>query len=126
VPTGRVTFREGADALGTADLDESGVATLTLDDLAVGSHWITASYEGDDDYAPATGDSLEQVVEQAETTTTLASSTHPSVVGSEVTFTATVSVVEPGAGAPTGTVVFRYGDVELGESTLDDGGVATF
>ncbi|HEY3701603.1 MAG TPA: pentapeptide repeat-containing protein, partial [Acidimicrobiales bacterium] len=45
-------------------------------------------------------------VNKAATTTAMASSADPSKAGQAVTFTATVSVVSPGSGSPTGTVAF--------------------
>jgi sugar lactone lactonase YvrE len=60
------------------------------------------------------------------TTTTLTSSSpnNTSVFGQPVTFTATVAVVSPGTGTPTGTVTFLDGSTTLGTGTLS-GGVAT-
>jgi hypothetical protein len=50
-PAGTVTFYDGpvspANALGTVVLDASGIATLSTDDLAVGSHTINAVYNPD-------------------------------------------------------------------------------
>ncbi|MEW2435599.1 Ig-like domain-containing protein, partial [Streptomyces caniferus] len=46
----------------------------------------------------------------AATTTTVSSSPDPSVVGETVSFSATVAPVAPGAGTPTGTVVFLVTD----------------
>ena len=43
-----------------------------------------------------------------------------------MTFTATVTVVAPGAGTPTGTVTFKDGATTLGTGTLNGAGVATF
>jgi hypothetical protein len=56
-------------------------------------------------------------------TTALASSQNPSLAGSAVTFTATVT--GPG-GTPTGTVVFMDGTNTLGIGTLNGSGVANF
>jgi hypothetical protein len=42
-----------------------------------------------------------------------------------VTFTATVAVVAPGAGAPSGTVTFRDGNLVLGTAAVVRGGTAT-
>jgi subtilisin-like proprotein convertase family protein len=53
------------------------------------------------------------------------SSDNPQLPGSNVTFTATISAVTPGAGTPTGTVNFRIDGGVLGSGTLS-GGVATF
>jgi hypothetical protein len=45
-PTGNVTFYDGTTALATETLS-SGIAAYTTASLAVGSHTITATYEGD-------------------------------------------------------------------------------
>jgi hypothetical protein len=58
-------------------------------------------------------------VNQDQTTTTLASSANPSVNGEEVSFTATVAAISPGAGTPTGTVTFMDGTTILGTATLN-------
>src|SRR5206468_2322236 len=95
-------------------------------DLAPGTHDIQAAYTGDSNFATSSG-TLQQTVNQAATTTTLASSTNPSVFGQSVTFTATVAATVPGAGTPTGSVVFVdfTTSTALGTGTLDAGGVAT-
>ena len=64
-------------------------------------------------------------INQASTTTTLASSANPSVYGQSVTFTATVAAVAPGSGTPTGSVTLMDGSTTLGTGTLT-GGVVTF
>ena len=63
-------------------------------------------------------------INQAGTTTSLSSSTNPSVFGQSVTITATVAAVAPGSGTPTGSVEFYDGSTDLGGGTLS-GGVAT-
>src|SRR4029077_8448226 len=52
-------------------------------------------------------------------TTTLASSANPQAAGQDVTFTATVNVVAPGSGTPTGPVTFFDGATSLGSGPLD-------
>lgn len=64
--------------------------------------------------------------QKADTTTQLASSANPSVSGHPVTFTATVTAVPPGSGAPTGTVSFSDGTNMIGRGTLNGTGQATF
>jgi len=123
-PTGTVTFYEGTTELGTGTLS-GGVATFSIASLSVGNHSITAIYGGDTNDAGSTSNTVIQSVDQDSTTTTLASS-QPSVYGQPVTFTATVSVVSPGAGTPTGTVTFEDGSTVLGTVSLDNNGVATF
>ena len=56
------------------------------------------------------------------TTTTLASSQQPSILGQSVAFTATVTPA--GAGTPTGTVTFKEGAATLGSSALSGGQAA--
>jgi large repetitive protein len=46
IPTGTVTFTNGATVIGTATLDSTGVGTL-LPDLAPSSYNLTANYSGD-------------------------------------------------------------------------------
>jgi uncharacterized protein (TIGR03118 family) len=47
MPTGTVSFQDGNNTLGTANLDTSGMASLTISTLAAGTHNIIASYGGD-------------------------------------------------------------------------------
>ena len=123
--TGTVTFFDGASSIGTGTLNGSGVATFSTGALSVASHSITAQYGGDANFGPSTSPVVTQVVNQAASTTALASSANPSVFGQSVTFTATVSITAPGAGTATGTVTFTDGASTLGTGTLA-GGVATF
>jgi hypothetical protein len=47
VPTGTVTFKDGATALGSMTLNGTGIAVYTTSTLGVGAHSITAAYGGD-------------------------------------------------------------------------------
>jgi hypothetical protein len=69
LPTGSVTFSEGRTTLGSAALNDSGVATLNAQ-LGDGVHGITAQYGGDANYNPSTSGMLTQVVSGLPTTTT--------------------------------------------------------
>ena len=46
IPTGNVTFKEGATVLGVAPVDAAGTATFTTSTLTSGSHAVVASYAG--------------------------------------------------------------------------------
>jgi VCBS repeat-containing protein len=70
VPTGDVTFSNGATILGTVALDGSGKATLSTSALAVGSHEITVAYEGDALFEPSDSTALTQVVNKLSQTIT--------------------------------------------------------
>jgi hypothetical protein len=61
-PTGRVKFLDGTTTLGAATLS-SGVAKLTKSKLAVGTHPITAQYQGDAVSAKSTSSVVNQVVQ---------------------------------------------------------------
>src|SRR6202030_765180 len=66
-----------------------------------------------------------QTVNPAATSTTISSSLDPSVFGQDVTFTATVSPVSPGAGMPGGTVQFFIDGSPYGSPALLTAGSAT-
>ncbi|MFF9650553.1 Ig-like domain repeat protein [Streptomyces sp. NPDC014622] len=126
IPTGTVSFREGLTLLGTSTLNGSGVATLPVSTLAVGSHALTATYNGGAGFNPSTSPVDIQTVNKASTITILVAAPNPSNVGQTVVLTATVTPIPPGAGTPTGTVSFFDGATLLGTSILNPSGVATF
>src|SRR4029077_17880153 len=78
-PTGTVTFKDGTTILGTGTLNASGQATFSTSSLSVASHSITAEYSGDGNFFGSTSSALTQVVNKANTTTTVSSSINPSV-----------------------------------------------
>ena len=119
-PTGTVSFFDNGattpvctEPLGTGS---GGVASAVCIEaggsLTGGAHTITASYEGDSNFAASTAAALSQVVGTATTTTTVTSSGSPSVVGAAVTYTATVADGSSGF-TPTGTVSFSDGVTQL-------------
>ena len=68
-PTGSVTFYDGITVIGTATLD-AGVATFTTAALGLGSHTVTAHYEGSADFMASTGlplSSIDAPLREAET-----------------------------------------------------------
>ena len=82
----------------------AGSATYTTTRLAIGSHTITAVYDGSSSDINSTSPNLIQTVNQDSTTTAVTASANPSVFGQSVTFTATVTAAAPGSGTPTGSV----------------------
>lgn len=123
IPTGTVSFFDGATALGTQPLT-NGVATLATSTLSVGAHMITATFNSSGSLTGSTSPMLIESVNEAATQTSLTASPDPASPGQTVTFTATVSPVAPGAGSPTGTVSFLDGATTLGQTALS-GGVAS-
>jgi hypothetical protein len=123
IPTGTVTFSDGAVPLGASVLNSSGVATLAVTSLTAGQHNITANYNGDSSNLASQSIILVQTVSQAATTTSLTTS-NPSVYpGISLTFSAVVSRTD--SVIPSGTVTFFNGATAIGNGTLNSAGTAT-
>ena len=118
-PSGTVTFTDGSNTLGSANL-VNGAASLSTAFTTLGTHTINASYSGDAHDRPSSN-SLSVAVNQDVTTTNPVSMTNPSSYGQSVMLTATVGAALPGSGTPTGTVTFYDGAVALGSSALSNG-----
>jgi len=124
-PTGEVEFFRGSTSLGKATLNADGIATLTTTTLAVGSNVVTATYQGDADFGSSNSTSVTLSIAKAKTTTALTVVPTDSGFSQEVTLTAVVSPVSPGAGTPTGFIVFLNGDTQIGDPVALVNGVAT-
>ena len=134
VSSGTVNFYDGtpilANLIGTGTVS-AGTATFTTTALPVNAaHTITAVYQATTDFNSSTGTLTNFAVGQASTTTAVTSVPGSTVFGQSVTFTATISPVAPGAGAPnSGTVNFYDGAPVaanlIGSGTVS-GGVAMF
>jgi hypothetical protein len=61
VPTGSVTFKDGATVLGTVALSGAGTASVTTSTLTLGTHSITASYGGAPQFTASTGSVSETI-----------------------------------------------------------------
>jgi hypothetical protein len=126
IPTGTVTFMDGAVAIATDVPLVGKKAAFTTNALIPGIHAITAIYSGDADFNGSISPVRILRVRQAGTLTQLTSSLNPSQLGNPVTFTATVSTAASGLGIPTGTITFRDGHTILGVAALDGAGHATY
>jgi hypothetical protein len=126
-PTGMVTFMDGASTLGLpVTLASSGKATYSTSALPTANNTVTAVYSGDTNFnTSASSHAVSQVVNKANTTTKVTSSAATSASGQPVTFTATVSVVAPGSGTPSGTVQFKIGGTNFGSPVALSSGSAT-
>jgi hypothetical protein len=105
-PTGNVTVSDGAGTTCTGAL-AGGAGSCTLTSTCAGAKTLTATYAGDANFNGSTSAGEGHTVNKANTTTTLTftpSSAHP---GEVVTFVATVTAQAPGAGTPTGSVMFK-------------------
>jgi hypothetical protein len=103
----------------------SGTSTLTLtvaSTTATGTYPITVTGKGGNLTLSTT---VALTVPAVATTTTVISSANPQVLGSAVSFTATVTPAF-GTGVPTGDVVFFENGTTVFEAALDGKGKATF
>ncbi|MHB1556518.1 MAG: Ig-like domain repeat protein [Isosphaeraceae bacterium] len=105
---GTVTYFDGSMPIGSAPLDGTGTARLTLTNLGVGGHTLTASYSGEGGIQGGTsGPASESVAQDA---TQIVLTTHAvrkkrKVIS--VTLDAQVEPVGPGGGTPTGNVALE-------------------
>ena len=118
LPTGTVTFTDTTlgMVLGTVPLNPLLRGILTYSALAVGTHNITATYNGDANYTGSTSPVKVQVVNKAPSSSALMSSLNPSTFGAAVALTATIGSTN--GVTPTGTVNFMEGATMLGSGTL--------
>jgi sugar lactone lactonase YvrE/predicted thioesterase len=123
IPTGTVTFFDGAVSIGTGTLNGSGQAFLPISTLSTGSHVLKATYGGDPKDEPSTSDPMTQVVQQATTGLTLTSSANPATAGVQVTFTAGLT---SNGSIPSGVILLKEGSTTLGSATLSVTGSASF
>jgi hypothetical protein len=119
MPSGIVFLREGDLTIGTAVLNERGIAALTLRAAALGLHKFVATYGGDENFAASTSLEAPGNVQTASTTTTLAVGANP------VLLTAVVSGAPAGA-TLSGTVTFFEARKSLATVLLGADGVAVF
>src|SRR5262249_12807096 len=120
-PTGKTcALLDGAATIATPTLS-SGTVTFNLSTLSVGAHSLTAVYPGDGTHGGSTSSVVTHTVNQAGTTTSLASAPNPSTFGESVTLTASVTLDPPGPESPSGTVEFFDGASSLGSAPVSAG-----
>src|SRR5256886_15514995 len=76
-PTGTVNFYDGSTWIRSGSLTTTAgitTASFSTNSLAVGNHSITAGYADDGNFNPSTSAAVTQVVNKADTSTTLVSS----------------------------------------------------
>ena len=120
---GNVVFSDGSTTLGTAPVDVSGHATISLNTLSAGSHSIIASYVGNTNYASSHTAAMVEVVQSTATTTTLTSAAATTLAGQAASFTIVVNSM---TGMPYGSITIDDGAVSIGQVQLNAQGTATF
>ena len=106
-PTGNVTVSDGvATCIGTVAAGSCSITSTTVG----APKTLTATYAGDANYTGSVSAGASHTVNQAATTTTIASDLpDPSVVGQGITVNFTTVAAAPGSGTPTGTVTVSDG-----------------
>jgi len=110
--TGTISFRDGANQIGTSNL-ANGTAAFSTSALAAGPHTLTAAL------GAITSNSVNEVVNKASSTTSFSALPASSIPGQTVNLTATVS-----PSSATGSVTFLDGQATLGIVTLNNGTAA--
>jgi hypothetical protein len=123
-PTGKITLLDGGVQVGAADtVTAVGNYTFSPSTLSIGTHIMTASYNGDTNNSAVVSSDLTVVVQQGASTTTLTTSVDPITEGNSLTLTANVTSVSPN---PGGQISFYDGSTLLGTKNLGSGATATF
>ena len=113
IPSGQVSFLDGATVLGTATINAQGYAVLAVPGRfwTVGTHSLTAVYNGDDADGGSTSAPVAELISIAASNVTLRSSLNPAGLGASISFTAGVTTT---GGTPAGSVEFFDGTISLG------------
>jgi hypothetical protein len=123
--SGTVNFMNGSTVLGSASVNASGVATLSIASLPAGTYSLTARYVGNSSFLASTSPANPVTVTATTATASinLVASPNPVTEGQALILTATVK--ESGTTSPTGTVSFMNGSAVMGTAALNSSGVAT-
>jgi len=122
IPTGVVTFLDGATILGTAPLNSGGVATFDTSFLFVGTHPITATYPGDFNFEASTSNTITEIITGPPTATVLNTVTPiPARPLQAITMTATVTSAFT---TPTGNISFTANGAVLATVPVTAAGTA--
>jgi autotransporter-associated beta strand protein len=128
-PLGTVIFYDNGTKIGSGVLTQNGTAVLITNSLGIGTHPLTASYQGNADFNGSNSSSFPQTI-MVGTSVTVTTAIPTSVFGQQVTFTATLkSVLPPNLLPPPGEKVTFTDTINkitttLGTGTLNSSGVA--
>jgi Bacterial Ig-like domain (group 3) len=118
LPTGSVTFSDGATTLGSGPvaLNGSGQATLNWTATPTGSHSITATYGATTSFNGSASSAQTVVVGNASTTTALTVSPATPFLGTNPTYTAVVTASD--GSTPSGNVQFTDGSFSANQALV--------
>ncbi|MBA2673404.1 MAG: Ig-like domain repeat protein [Ramlibacter sp.] len=123
VSTGAVTFMDGANALGTANVGGGSSATLNTNGMPGGTHSVTAVYGGSSINAGSTSAPVTVTVSPVGSDVNLSVSTASAVYGQAVTLTANATAQMAGSypAAPAGSVTFKDAAASIGTVSVTGG-----
>ena len=108
IPTGSVTFSADGTTLETVNLDSTGEGTFTTSSLSIGVHAIVATYNGSANFIGVNSGIATESIDQDGTQITFV--TQPTSKRRKLVslrLVAEIQAMAPGAGVPTGTVIFE-------------------
>lgn len=116
-----IHFMDSTTTIGSETADAAGDASIVHALLSVGNHAMRALVDCNDGLGIGKSPEYIQTVLKAPTTTTLVSSSNPSVFGEQIMLSATVAtaVAPTAAVTPTGTVTFKIGATTIGVATIN-------
>lgn len=121
-PSGMVQFLIDGTNFGKAVTLSNGIATSgAITTLTVGIHAITAIYSGDSNFATSTGTLSGGQKVRCKTIITWPYKPNPCNFGQTCTFKVQIGEQSPGAGTPTGNVIFYDGSKSIGTCNLSGG-----
>jgi hypothetical protein len=117
-PTGTVTFFVDGTQVGTPiPLSATATASQTISGLNVGSHTVTAVYNGDSFYASSSAAPLTITVARGSTTSAITLSPSSGLQFSAFNMSAQVTAAT--SNIPTGTFTFYAGATQIGIASID-------
>ena len=119
VAQGTVTFRDGATVLGTMVLDSYSEASIATDTLSIGTHTITATFNGSKDADPSTSIPLIEVILPVTVTLQLTATPNPAHAGETVNLRLAASAND--GHVVNGSADFAEGTNRLGTATFSNG-----
>ncbi len=133
-PAGQVQFYVDGSALGSPVALDASSQAVTADlhtllpggHLLVGAHTFSAAYLGNSNTLSSAAGTMSQTVNPAPTTVTITSSENPTVYGTSLQMTISVTANAPSIAIPAGQVRLSIDGVPFGTSmTLNGSGQAT-
>jgi len=118
IPNGSVTFKNGSATLGSAMLDNNGIAEMQIATLPVGDYSLVATFPGDLSFLASTSSPLQFTIQPAITQLTPADTSENSILqGKPITIS--TNLIDDSLGAPpTGTVRFSSGPTLVSQAPV--------